>query len=149
MTHKRVNIDTLTASSGVRFGTSGERGLVTSMHGELCYAYSMAILREVVGKGGGIGGLVLGHDSRSSSPQIPSACAAAIRRAGGKLSMLVHYPHRLLPSMRNNTKQPLLSTLEAIIPSIATVLSFIVWRVRLLRRMNWLSSWLSSMCQSS
>ena len=85
MTYKRIHIDALMASSGVRFGTSGARGLVTSMHDELCYAYSMAFLREVVRKGGAIGGVVLGHDLRPSSPQIASACAAAIRSAGGQI----------------------------------------------------------------
>lgn len=85
MTHKRIHIDALMASSGVRFGTSGARGLVTSMSDELCYAYSMAFLQAVVGKGGEVGILVLGHDLRPSSPQIASACAAAIRSAGGQV----------------------------------------------------------------
>lgn len=85
MTHKKVNIDALMASSGVRFGTSGARGLVTSMNDELCYAYSMAFLQEVVDKGGFVGTVVLGHDLRPSSPQIASACAAAIGSAGGQV----------------------------------------------------------------
>ena len=83
MTHKRIHIHALMESSGVRFGTSGARGLVTSMSDELCYAYSMAFLQVVVGKGGAIGTVILGHDLRPSSPQIASACAAAIRDAGG------------------------------------------------------------------
>ena len=85
MTHKKVNIDALMASSGVRFGTSGARGLVTSMSEELCYAYSMAFLQEVVGNGRSLGTVLLGHDLRPSSPQIASACAAAIRSAGGQV----------------------------------------------------------------
>ncbi len=85
MTHKRVNVDALMASSGVRFGTSGARGLVTSMSDELCYAYSMAFLQAVVGKVGPVGAVVLGHDLRPSSPQIASACSAAIRSAGGQV----------------------------------------------------------------
>ena len=85
MTHKRVNVDALMASSGVRFGTSGARGLVTSMSDELCYAYSMAFLQAVVGKVGPVGAVVLGHDLRPSSPRIASACAAAIRSAGGEV----------------------------------------------------------------
>jgi len=85
MTHKKVNIDALMASSGVRFGTSGARGLVTSMSEELCYAYSMAFLQEVVGNGRSVGTVVLGHDLRPSSPQIASACAAAIKSAGGQV----------------------------------------------------------------
>ena len=85
MTHKRVNVDALMASSGVRFGTSGARGLVANMSEELCYAYSMAFLQEVVGKGRSIGTVVLGHDLRPSSPQIASACAAAIRSTGAQV----------------------------------------------------------------
>ena len=85
MTYKRIHIDALMASSGVRFGTSGARGLVASMSDELCYAYSMAFLQEVVGKGEAVGTVLLGHDLRPSSPKIAGACAAAIRNAGGQL----------------------------------------------------------------
>ena len=85
MIYKKINIYDLMSSSGVRFGTSGARGLVTSMSGELSYAYSMAFLQEVVGKGGLVGTVVLGHDLRPSSPQIASACGTAIRRAGGQV----------------------------------------------------------------
>ena len=85
MTLKRINIEAMMVSSGVRFGTSGARGLVTSMSDELCYAYSMAFLHEVVGKSGALCPVVLGHDLRPSSPQIASACAAAIRNAGGQI----------------------------------------------------------------
>jgi phosphomannomutase len=55
------------------------------MSNELCYAYSMAFLQEVVGKGEPIGKVVLGHDLRPSSPQIASACAMAIKNAGGQV----------------------------------------------------------------
>ena len=85
MTYKRIHIDALMASSGVCFGTSGARGLVANMNDELCYAYSMAFLQEVVGNCGLVGVVVLGHDLRPSSPHIASACAAAIRNAGGQL----------------------------------------------------------------
>ena len=85
MTNKRIVIDALMASSGVRFGTSGARGLVTSMSDVLCYAYSMAFLHAVVSKGGPVGTVVLGHDLRPSSSQIAGACAAAIRNAGGQV----------------------------------------------------------------
>lgn len=85
MIHKRIHIETLMTSSGVCFGTSGVRGLVNSMSNELCYAYTMAFLQEVVGKKEPIGKVVLGHDLRPSSPQIASACAMAIKNAGGQV----------------------------------------------------------------
>lgn len=85
MTSRTITIDNLMNESGVKFGTSGARGLVTSMTDEVCYAYVAAFLQEVVGKSGAIGDVVLGHDLRPSSPRIASACAAAIMDAGGQV----------------------------------------------------------------
>jgi len=65
--------------SGVQFGTSGARGLVSSMSDEVCYAYAQAFLRAVAP---GTGTVVLGHDLRPSSPAIAAACARAVRDAG-------------------------------------------------------------------
>lgn len=85
MTIKKIHIDTLMTTSGVRFGTSGIRGLVEHMSDEVCYAYTTAFLQEVLAEGGVIGKVVLGHDLRPSSPRIASACAAAILNAGGQV----------------------------------------------------------------
>ncbi|HQS38264.1 MAG: phosphomannomutase [Methylotenera sp. 24-45-7] len=97
MTIKKINIDTLMTSSGVKFGTSGVRGLVEKMSNEVCYAYTTAFLQEVVAKSAlienvngtdepsSIGKVILGHDLRPSSPYIASICAAAIQHAGGKV----------------------------------------------------------------
>jgi phosphomannomutase len=73
------SIEELMARSGVRFGTSGARGLVEHMTDEVCYAYAMAFLRNVVPEARNV---VLGHDLRPSSPAISAACARAIRDAG-------------------------------------------------------------------
>jgi phosphomannomutase len=67
-------------SSGVRFGTSGARGLVADMSAEVCFAYTAAFL-QVVGASAG-SRVALGMDLRPSSPDIAAACAAAIRQAG-------------------------------------------------------------------
>lgn len=97
MAIKKININTLMTSSGVKFGTSGVRGLVANMSNEVCYAYTMAFLQEVVAKtasltptsananSGVIGKVILGHDLRPSSPHIASICAAAIQHAGGQV----------------------------------------------------------------
>ncbi len=66
--------------SGVCFGTSGMRGLVTNMTEHLCGAYVTAFLQEIVPDAKQI---VLGHDLRPSSPMIVAACAKAIS-AGNK-----------------------------------------------------------------
>jgi phosphomannomutase len=85
MTAKKINVNALMTSSGVRFGTSGVRGLVESMTDEVCYAYTAAFLQEVVAKQGKVGMVILGHDLRPSSPHIASICTAAITNAGGQV----------------------------------------------------------------
>ena len=74
-----INLDRLMRTSHVGFGTSGARGLVSDMTDTLCYTYTLAFLQAVVGQPGPI---VLGHDLRPSSPQMATACAAAMRDAG-------------------------------------------------------------------
>ena len=75
-----MNIQYLMDSSGVRFGTSGARGLVVDMSDAVCFAYSAAFLQVVAVPAGGR--VALGIDLRPSSPEIAAACAAAIRHAG-------------------------------------------------------------------
>ena len=82
MTTKAININELMQYSGVNFGTSGVRGLVSSMTDEVCYAYCAAFLKEVVNKSSAVSKVVLGHDLRPSSPGIASVCATAIKDAG-------------------------------------------------------------------
>ena len=77
---KLMKLDELMASSGVRFGTSGARGLVADMSDEVCYAYAAAFLQTVDADC-----VVLGHDLRPSSPRIAGACAAAVEDAGCRL----------------------------------------------------------------
>lgn len=68
------------AASGVKFGTSGARGLVCDMNDEVCFAYALAFLRAIdIAPGSRV---ALGIDLRPSSPRIASACAAAIVHAG-------------------------------------------------------------------
>lgn len=75
----RTRIRELMASSGVRFGTSGARGLVADMSDEVCYAYTAAFLHAISASKGGV---ALAMDLRPSSPRIAEACAAAIQAAG-------------------------------------------------------------------
>lgn len=66
--------------SGVRFGTSGARGLVEDMTDPVCFAYTLAFLQAIDAKPGGR--VALGMDLRPSSPRIAAACCAAIHHAG-------------------------------------------------------------------
>ncbi|WP_253945998.1 phosphomannomutase [Niveibacterium sp. COAC-50] len=76
---KAISIDEIQKTRGVRFGTSGARGLVADMSDEVCYAYSAAFLKAVAARSGAI---ALAMDLRPSSPGISAACAAAIQQAG-------------------------------------------------------------------
>lgn len=75
-----MKIQSLMDSSGVRFGTSGARGLVADMTDAVCFAYTSAFLRVIAAPTGSR--VALGIDLRPSSPAIAAACAAAIRHAG-------------------------------------------------------------------
>jgi phosphomannomutase len=77
----KISIQQMMAESGVAFGTSGARGLVSQMTDQVCAAYSLAFLH-------GLGlikpgqKIALGMDLRPSSPAIVRACAAGIRQTG-------------------------------------------------------------------
>jgi phosphomannomutase len=69
----------LIATSGVAFGTSGARGLVSQLTPAVCYAYSHAFLACVAHDASTI---AVGHDLRPSSPAITQAVIAAISASG-------------------------------------------------------------------
>lgn len=77
---KIIAIHDMMNSSGVRFGTSGARGLVVEMTDEVCFAYTLAFLQTVSVESGSR--VALAMDLRPSSPRIAAACAAAIEYAG-------------------------------------------------------------------
>lgn len=86
MTHP-ISIADLMAQSGVAFGTSGARGLVSAMSDRICFAYTCGFLQHLTdidqfapGRAVAIAG-----DLRPSSPRIMAACAAAIRHMGGEV----------------------------------------------------------------
>jgi phosphomannomutase len=91
MITKKINVNALMTTSGVKFGTSGVRGLVENMSNEVCYAYTTAFLQEVLAKSSpadntsSVAKVILGHDLRPSSPHIASICAAAVTNAGGQV----------------------------------------------------------------
>lgn len=73
-------IRALMDTSGVRFGTSGARGLAADMSPRVCFAYTAAFLQIIGARPGSR--VALGMDLRPSSPDIAGACAAAISNAG-------------------------------------------------------------------
>ena len=74
------SIQSLMNASGVRFGTSGVRGLVSALSPELCFAYTLAFLQVINAKSGSR--VAIAMDLRPSSPDIAAACATAAKHLG-------------------------------------------------------------------
>jgi len=79
-----VKIDDLMVQSGVKFGTSGARGLADDMTDRVCYAYTAAFIQylEETGELKKSGGIAVGGDLRSSTERIMTAAARAISDKG-------------------------------------------------------------------
>lgn len=75
-----VGVAELMEQSGVGFGTSGARGLVSAMSDRVCYCYTRAFLVHLQDLGQLQAGdrVVIGGDLRPSTPRILRAVAAAI-----------------------------------------------------------------------
>ncbi len=79
-----ICIAELMAQSGVKFGTSGARGLAVDMTDRVCFAYTLAFVRYLMAIGDiSVGDQVaIAGDYRPSSPRIMAAVAMAVRAAG-------------------------------------------------------------------
>lgn len=82
-----VSIQELSSTSGVKFGTSGARGLVVDMTDRVCAAYTIAFLNSLDRDGRPGAPLAIGGDLRPSTPRILSA----IERAAKSVGRDVHY----------------------------------------------------------
>ena len=81
----QVIVSELMETSGVKFGTSGARGLVTDMTDLICYAYTTGFIQylESVGELSEKGGrIVFAGDLRSSTDRIMATVAKAIHDRG-------------------------------------------------------------------
>ncbi|MBB3189449.1 phosphomannomutase [Halomonas cerina] len=76
-----MTIQKVLADSGVAFGTSGARGLVTQLTDEACAAFTAAFL-GVMRQHGRVERLAIGRDLRPSSPAMAAACTAAATALG-------------------------------------------------------------------
>lgn len=76
----------LMRKSGVAFGTSGARGLVSAMTDRVCHGYVTGFLRYLIEYSAwALGGRVaLAGDLRPSTSRILAACAQAVRDLGGE-----------------------------------------------------------------
>jgi len=112
----KTKIEQLMQESGVGFGTSGARGLVSAMTDRVCYAYACAFLQVL--KAGGVAPMrvVIGHDLRPSSPAIAAACAAAVRDAGAELVYAGCLPTPALAWYANQLNAPAIVVTGSHIP---------------------------------
>lgn len=89
-----VSIADLMARTGVAFGTSGARGLVSAMTDMICFAYTCAFLQhlETIGQFAPTTHVAIAGDLRSSTPRIIAACTAAVRHMGGEVDLCGFVP---------------------------------------------------------
>ena len=69
-------------TSGVAFGTSGARGLVSNMTDEVCFAYTLGFLQHINDNPKKT--VAFGGDLRPSTPRILAACMEAAKSLGFK-----------------------------------------------------------------
>lgn len=83
-----VSVSDVMTKSGVAFGTSGARGLVTAMTDAVCFTYTCAFLQHLqsIGQFAPGNAVAIAGDLRPSTPRILAACAAAIEHKGGTVA---------------------------------------------------------------
>ncbi|ASJ98664.1 phosphomannomutase [Shewanella marisflavi] len=77
----QVSVSLVIKESGVAFGTSGARGLVTDFKPEVCAAFTLAFI-QVMQQNFSFKRLAIAIDNRPSSPDIAAACIAAAKAIG-------------------------------------------------------------------
>ncbi|WP_323906316.1 phosphomannomutase [Aeromonas veronii] len=76
-----LNTSVVIVNSGVQFGTSGARGLVTQFTPQVCAAFTHSFLASLAGKFD-FKQVAIAIDNRPSSPAMAQACIAAIESQG-------------------------------------------------------------------
>ncbi|ODR83886.1 phosphomannomutase [Shewanella xiamenensis] len=75
------SISSVLSQSGVFFGTSGARGLVTCFTDQVCAAFAQSFA-SVMQNSFSFNRIAIGIDNRPSSPQMAAACASALKSMG-------------------------------------------------------------------
>lgn len=91
---KSVNVTSMMRETGVQFGTSGARGLVSAMTDEVCYVYARAFLQHLDGSGqlGPSRAVAIAGDLRQSTPRIAASVADACVDAGFEVIFAGYVP---------------------------------------------------------
>ncbi|MUH02686.1 phosphomannomutase [Bombella sp. ESL0387] len=114
-----MKISRLMQDSGVSFGTSGARGLVSDMTDQVCFAYVQGFLSYLgtIGEFKSGKEVALAGDLRPSSPRILQACIAAIEFSGGKPVFCGYIPTPALSYYAYAKKIPSLMVTGSHIPA--------------------------------
>uniref|UniRef100_UPI0040485D0F phosphomannomutase n=1 Tax=Vibrio anguillarum TaxID=55601 RepID=UPI0040485D0F len=97
------NVSQVIKESGVGFGTSGARGLVTDFKPDVCTAFTVAFI-EVMKQSFNFERLAIAIDNRPSSPDMAAACIAAATAVGVKVDYygVIPTPALAVTSMADN-----------------------------------------------
>lgn len=101
---KKINIQSLMQSSGVRFGTSGVRGLVDEMSDELCFCYTLAFAKSLSLARNSV--VAIAIDLRPSSTRIAAACCDALNSLDITVVFLGELPTPALAYYAEQNKIP-------------------------------------------
>ena len=112
--------------SGLKFGTSGLRGLVSELGDAVCAAYATAFLRHMQARHGmpSDGLLLVGQDLRASSPRIAAACMAAAKTLGLSVENCGPLPTPALALRALSLKVPAIMVTGSHIPADRNGLKF-------------------------
>jgi phosphomannomutase len=91
--------------SGVAFGTSGARGLVSAMTDEVCAAYTEAFIKTVQ-QTFSFKQVAVAIDLRPSSPRIAEACAKMLNQLGLEVIFCGAIPTPALALFSQSRKVP-------------------------------------------
>jgi phosphomannomutase len=118
VTKKDYTVRALMEESGVAFGTSGARGLVSAMTDRVCYGYTIGFLHYLseIGEFADGSEVALAGDLRSSTPRILRASTQAIRDAGGVPDFCGYVPTPALAHYAFQRRAPSLMVTGSHIP---------------------------------
>jgi len=103
------------ANSGVKFGTSGARGLVTDFTPEVCYAFALAFLSSIQSRFS-FSSVSFAIDNRPSSPAMATACIQAAHDLGLATQYYGVCPTPALAFVAMQDKQPCIMITGSHIP---------------------------------
>lgn len=111
----RMTIKSILATSGIRFGTSGARGLVTVFTADVCAAFTQSFLQNLPAHAS-IHQLAIGVDHRPSSYAMAQACAGAAMALGIEPLFMGVVPTPALAHYALNNKIPAIMVTGSHIP---------------------------------